>query len=279
MNGDSIFDIDFYDLIKKFNKKNIACIALTKNTNYLENKKLSSLSLKKNSEVVFSKNKKKYMNGGVYFFRKSFLDYIENKETSLEKDILPKLINNKKVCGKYYNNNFLDIGTTKNLIKAKVIFKKIFFKPAIFLDRDGTINYDKGYTYKIKDLKLIKKTIKYLKNKKNHYLFIVTNQAGIAKNKYKIKDFFEFQNALSVSLKKEKIYINDTKFCPHHADALIKKFKQNCKCRKPSNKMITDLIKFWPIDVNKSLMIGDSKTDYIAATRSNLKFKYITDIY
>ena len=280
INGDSIFEIDFYDLIKKFDKKKyIASIALTKNKNYLSNKKLNSLFIKKNSQITLLKNKKqKYMNGGVYFFNKSFLKFVENKESSLENDILPNLINDKKICGKYYNNHFLDIGTPKNLKIAKIYFKKIFFKPAIFLDRDGTINHDKGYIHKIKDLRLIKKTVKYLKTKKNNYFFIVTNQAGIAKKKFKIDDFFKFQNTLFKYLKKEKIYINDTKLCLHHTNSLIKKFKKKCKCRKPNNKMITDILNYWPINKKKSLMIGDRESDYIAATKSNLKFKYVADI-
>ena len=280
INSDSIFDIDFYDLIKNFNKKKyIGSMALLKNKTYQENKKLNSLSIKKNSQVSFVKSKKhNYMNGGVYFFKKNFLKYIKNKKSSLENDILTSLINNKKICGKFYNNYFLDIGLPKNLIKAKKDFKKIFFKPAIFLDRDGTINFDRGYTYKTNKLKLIKKTINFLKKKNNYYLFIVTNQSGIAKNKFKKEDFLNFQKALFICLKKEGIYINDTKFCPHHTDGIIKKFKKSCKCRKPNNKMIDDLLKYWPIFKEESLMIGDSNIDELAAKKSNLKFKYIHNI-
>jgi len=281
INGDSIFDIDFFDLIKNFNKrKYIGSIALLKNKTYQENKKLNSLSIKKNSQLYFTNNEKNnYMNGGIYFFKKNFLKYIKNKKSSLENDILPSFIKNKKICGKFYNNYFIDIGLPKNLVKAKKEFKKIFFKPAIFLDRDGTINLDKGYTYKTNNLKLIKKTINFLKRKgHSYYLFIITNQAGIAKNKFNIKDFLKFQKALFICLKKEGIYINDTKFCPHHADGIIKEFKKNCKCRKPNNKMINDLLKYWPIFKERSLMIGDSYTDELAAKKSNLNFKYIQNI-
>ena len=280
INADTIFDINFYDLIKNFNKKKyIGCIALVKSKTYQENKKLNSLFIKKNTQLYLINSKKSnYMNGGVYFFKKNFLENIKNKKSSLENDILPSLIKSKKICGKFYNNYFLDIGLPKNLIKAKKDFKKIFFKPAIFLDRDGTINCDKGYTYKSNNLKLIKKTINFLKKRNNHYLFIVTNQSGIAKNKFKIKDFLKFQKALFFRLKKKGIFINETKFCPHHSDGIIKKFKKNCKCRKPNNKMIDDLLKYWPIIKEKSLMIGDSNIDELAAKKSNLKFKYIQNI-
>jgi len=274
INGDSIFDINFYDFIKKFNrKKYVGSIALTKNYNYLDNKKLISLNLKKNSQIFFSsQNNCSLMNGGVYFFRKIFLKYIENKNISLENEIIPNLINKKRISGKYYNNFFLDIGTPKNLKKAKKSFRS-FYKPAIFLDRDGTLNYDKkGYTHKLKDLRLIKKTVNFLKNKEDFYLFIVTNQAGIAKRKFTLTDFYSFQKDLYTLLAKQNIYIDDMKFCPHHKEALIKKYRMSCKCRKPNTKMINDLLKQWPIIKNKSLMIGDSEKDHAAAKKSNLKF-------
>ena len=280
INGDSIFDINFYDFIKKFNrKKYIGSIALTKNHNYLDNKKLTSLNLKKNSQIFFANhNRHSLMNGGVYFFRKMFLKYIQNKKLSLENEIIPNLINKKKMSGKIYNKFFLDIGTPKNFKKAKKYFKS-FYRPAIFLDRDGTLNHDKkGYTHKLKDLRLIKRTVNFLINKKNYYLFIVTNQAGIAKKKFTLIDFYNFQKNLYILLAKQNIYIDDMKFCPHHKEALIKKYKVSCKCRKPNTKMIDDLLKQWPIIKNKSFMIGDSEKDYIASKKSNLKFIYCKNI-
>ena len=70
------------------------------------------------------------------------------------------------------------------------------YKPALFLDRDGVINIDKGYTHKTKDFKLMPNILKVLKyfNNKNYYIFIVTNQAGVAKKKFTINEFYKFQN-------------------------------------------------------------------------------------
>ena len=59
------------------------------------------------------------MNGGVYFFKKKFLKFIKNKNISLENEILPNLINKKKISGIKTNNFFLDIGTPKNFKRAK----------------------------------------------------------------------------------------------------------------------------------------------------------------
>ena len=73
--------------------------------------------------------------------------------------------------------------TEKNLFAAKKKLPLLLKKPAAFLDRDGVINYDKNYVYKIKEFKFKKGVLKFLKflTKNNYYIFIITNQAGIAK--------------------------------------------------------------------------------------------------
>ncbi len=277
INGDTLFDIDFFELPKILNKTSICSVALTKNKNYKSNNKLANLNIDKTKNLIYS-NKNKLMNGGIYFFKKVFLKSIKDSYLSLEKDILPYLIKKKKVKAVKFNSFFLDIGTPNNFNYAKKKFKEIFFKPAIFLDRDGVLNYDEGYTYKIKDLKLINKMIRFLKKKNNHYKFIVTNQAGIAKKKFNLKNFVTFQKNLLFELSKYKIYINDTKFCPHHPQAVIRKLKLNCDCRKPKTKMFKDLSKFWPINYEKSIMIGDKMTDKIAANNFGIKYKHVDKI-
>ena len=279
INGDSIFDINIFDLIKKLSSNSLGKIALTKNSSYKTNDKLNHLNLRKDGKLFYSSSLKNsnLMNGGIYFFKKKFLKQIKNEYSSLEEDILPNLIKKGKIYGEFYKNFFIDIGTKKNLKLAPTKLKS-FFKPAIFLDRDGVLNFDNGYTHKIQDLKLIKKTINFLKKKKNYYLFIVTNQAGIAKKKFSLNQFFSFQSNLLEQLYKRGIFINDVKFCPHHKYALLKKYKKNCLCRKPNNKMLKDLLNTWPIIRNKSFMIGDSISDKIAAKKTKIVFKNINDI-
>ena len=278
INGDSIFDINFFELIHNLRNKSIGSMALVKNDYYKQNKKLSSLDIDKKENRVIQKKNSKFMNGGVYFFKKNFLNKIKKNNFSLENELLPNLISRNKIHGKIFNNFFIDIGTPKNLMVAKKLLKKKFFKPAIFLDRDGVLNYDKGYTYRLKDLKIINKTIKYLKKKKNFNFFVVTNQSGIGRGIYSEDKFYKFQNHLYNKLLNKKIFINDTIFCPHHPDANLLKFKLKCKCRKPKNGMIEELKKRWFIDIKKSLFIGDSLTDKLAAKKSKVKFINIQNI-
>ena len=276
INGDTVFDIDFNKFIKSKNKKSIGSIALIKNKNYKSNKKLIGIGLNKKKDIIF-KNNSKLMNGGIYYLNKRIFKYIKNINSSLENDIIPNLINKSLFNGMVFDNFFLDIGTPKNLKSANFLIPNYFKKPAVFLDRDGVINYDKGYTYKIKDFKFrpgVVNAIRYL-NLKNYYVFIVTNQAGIAKGFYTINDFFKLQKYIKNFLIKKNIFINDIKFSPYHPKGKIKKYSIKSNFRKPGNLMIESLFTQWNLDRKKSLMIGDKITDMKAAKKSNIKFFYV----
>ena len=150
-------------------------------------------------------------------------------------------------------------------------------RAAVFLDRDGTINYDKGYTYlfsKFKFRPYVIKGLQYL-TKKKYLIFIVTNQAGIGKGKFKLKDFLILNKQLINFFKKKKINISGIEYCPYHPNATIKKYKKKTNFRKPGNLMIKKIFKKWDISIKKSFMLGDKPTDKSAAKKSNLYFEYV----
>ena len=152
---------------------------------------------------------------------------------------------------------------------------KYYGKQAVFLDRDGTINYDKGYTYKFSEFKFrpfVIKGLKYL-SKRKYLIFIITNQAGIAKGKFEISDLLKLHKRVKIHLKKKNIIINGIEFCPYHPDGIIKKFKKKSGYRKPGNLMIKKILNKWNINIRKSFMIGDQKSDRIAAQKSNLYYE------
>ena len=276
INGDTLFDINYDYLIKSLKKGKIGTVALVKNFKQ-QSKKLNTLSLK-NGLIKYDKNSR-FMNGGVYYFKKNFLRLINNKKISLENDILPNLIKKKRINGKIFSNFFIDIGSEESLRIAPKIIKKNFKRPAAFLDRDGVINYDFGYVHEIKKFKFKKGVLKGLKylSKKNYYIFIVTNQAGIGKNIFTLKKFNKLHLQLKSFFIKRGIYISDVQYSPYHINAKILKFKKNSDFRKPGNLMIKKIFKNWDINLKKSFMIGDKRTDYLAAKKSNLKFYYPKD--
>mgnify|MGYP003324499179 CR=1 FL=1 len=167
INGDTIFDVNPYDLVKLSKSNVVGAVALVKNKNQ-SSKKLNLLRIK-NKKVLFSKNGR-LMNGGVYYFKKSIFNYLQKRNHSLENDVLPQLIKYRKINGKIFNEFFLDIGTPKYYRISENKLKNYYQKPVAFLDRDGVINYDRaGYVYRMKDFIFRKNVIEGLNhlNKKN----------------------------------------------------------------------------------------------------------------
>ncbi len=273
INGDTIFNIDFNEFLKCSNDNKIGSMSLIFKKNK-SNKKLINLNLNRN--LIEFKQNGKYSNGGVYYFNKKIFNFIPKSYSSLEEDILPKIIKKGKITGKIFNNFFLDIGSEKSFKIGNYALLKQFEKPAFFLDRDGVINHDYGYVSDLKRFKLRKGVLKGLKfiQKKNFYIFLVTNQAGIAKKKYKIEHFFKLQKEIKKKFFEKKIFINDVVFSPFHNKSKLKLYKKNSGYRKPGNLMIESLFKRWDIVRSKSIMIGDQKKDELASKKSNIKFQY-----
>ncbi len=274
VNGDTFLEIDLKKLIKSCDKKSYGSLALVKNHSYISNEKLNSIGIKKNKIIYQKKNF--FMNGGVYFFKKRIFKFIKNKNTSLENDVLPNLIRKGKISGIFVKNFFLDIGTPKNFKIAKKLLLKNCLKPAAFLDRDGVINYDTGYVHRIRDFKLRPGVISGLRFliKNNYYIFIITNQAGIAKGLYSEIQFYKLHNALKEKLQKNDIFFDDINFCPYHPLAKIKKYRKITNLRKPGNLMIEQIKSRWHTKIKKSFMIGDQVSDKICADRSSIYFEY-----
>ena len=277
VNGDTIFDIDIKDLVnlsKTSKKNNLGCIALTQKKKNINNYKLNNLSLKNN--ILIYKKKSSLMNGGIYFFKKELFKKLKNKPHSLEEDLLPYYINKKQLLGKSYNKFFLDIGTPKYFNVSSRKLRKYYYRPAAFLDRDGVINYDNGYVHKKKDFKFRKGVLKGLKFliKKKYFIFIITNQAGIAKGYYDETDLKKLHTFIKYTLSKKNIYFDDIQYCPYHPKGKIKKFRKKSSLRKPNNQMIKNIYKNWLINKGKSFMIGDKLSDKLCAKKSMIKFSY-----
>ena len=149
-------------------------------------------------------------------------------------------------------------------------------KPAAFLDRDGVINYDYGYVYKFKEFKLRPGVIKGLRllTKNNYRIFIVTNQSGIARGFFKVKDVEFLHKLITKKFKKKKIIVDEIKYSPYHIKGTIKKYKKNSETRKPGNLMVKQLLRKWNTDLKKSFMIGDKNSDKICAKKSKLYFQF-----
>ena len=126
----------------------------------------------------------------------------------------------------------------------------------IFLDRDGVINKEKDYLFKIEDFEFIDgvfSALKYLQNL-GYKLIVVTNQSGINRGFYTQDDFNKLTIWMLKEFEKNNIKIDSVFFCPHTP-------KENCNCRKPNIGMFKQAGKLFEIDFKNSWLIGDKNSD------------------
>ena len=134
---------------------------------------------------------------------------------------------------------------------------------AIFLDRDGTINVEKNYLYKIEDFEFLPGVVDALKKlqQAGFLLIIITNQSGIGRGYYTEVDFQKLNSWMIDTLKKQGVFITDVYFCPHLPDAQVEKYRKDCNCRKPKLGMYEQAVIDHNITLSKSYAIGDKIRD------------------
>lgn len=273
MNGDTLFDINFHDLALTFNNGKIGHLALNfvNDTSRYGEVKLSGKEIIEFKEK--SHNNSGYINSGVAIFNKRLISYISDQDSSLEKDVYPKMIEKKLLSAKKYKSFFLDIGIPVTLSEAQSLIPKWRSKSALLLDRDGVINIDFGYVHSLDNFKWIsgaRETIK-MANDLGILVIVITNQAGIARGIYSEKQFKLFSKEINNELKSFGAHIDATYFCPHHPIEGINKYRINCKCRKPKNGLIKKAILDWKLKKRNCFLIGDKKSDILAAKRSGIE--------
>ena len=146
-------------------------------------------------------------------------------------------------------------------------------RPAVFFDRDGTINADAGYTYKPDDLVFLPGAVAAVKrvNDLGWYAFLVTNQSGVARGFFTEDDVQAFHAHMQERLRTAGAHFDDIRYCPHHPEGTVAQYARACDCRKPSAGMILDLMKAWPVVAEKSLVVGNSDRDMEAARGAGLR--------
>jgi len=136
-------------------------------------------------------------------------------------------------------------------------------RPAVFLDRDGTLNEDLGYVHRWEDFRWLpgaKTAIRRLHDA-SVYVFIVTNQSGVARGLFGEDAVTALHAKMRDDLRAAGADIDDIRYCPHHPDAAVAAYRLACSCRKPAPGMILDLIAHWLVDAAASVMVGDKEID------------------
>jgi D-glycero-D-manno-heptose 1,7-bisphosphate phosphatase len=141
--------------------------------------------------------------------------------------------------------------------------------PAIFLDRDGTINVEKKYLYRIEDWEWVPRAPEAIRqlNQAGFKVVVVSNQAGIARGMYNHADVDNLHLYVSSELKKIGARIDAFYYCPHHPKYSA---EHDCYCRKPSPGLLIRAADELAIDLSRSWIIGDKLIDMEAGQAMGL---------
>lgn len=139
---------------------------------------------------------------------------------------------------------------------------------AVFLDRDGTLNVDKGYVHHIEDWEWIPGALNAIVSlkKAGFLVIIITNQAGIARGYYDEADMTNLHTRINEELKEHGATIDGFYYCPHHPE-----FSEVCECRKPRPGMIDKAVQDFDIDKGRSWLVGDKASDIQAGLAAGVK--------
>jgi D,D-heptose 1,7-bisphosphate phosphatase len=150
--------------------------------------------------------------------------------------------------------------------------QKLKKKPAVFLDRDGTMMVDVGYLKDPAQIKLFSQTANALKalRKAGYYLFVVTNQSGVARGYFSEAQVKKVHQKLQGMLRAQGAKIDAFFYCPHHPSGKVKSLSKNCACRKPSPGMIRQASKHYAIDLKNSFVVGDKMDDLLLAQNAKV---------
>ncbi len=141
-------------------------------------------------------------------------------------------------------------------------------KPIIFLDRDGTLNRDFGYVSSPNEFEWIPGVIESMRSLTSlgYDLVIVSNQSGIARQKYKWLDLLYLERWMHQSLKHAGVDILGYWYCPHHPD-----YTGRCLCRKPSARLLNLALEKYAAEEKDCWMVGDSLRDLRAGKAAGVR--------
>lgn len=145
-------------------------------------------------------------------------------------------------------------------------------RPAVFLDRDGVLNVDKAYVYRIDDFEWVQGAREAVKlcNDLGYYVFVVTNQSGVARGYFGVDDIHRLHDWMNRELGAIGAHIDDFQYCPYHEEGTVEAYRRVSDRRKPAPGMILDCLKAWPVRIEGSLLVGDNIRDIEAAVAAGI---------
>ncbi len=272
-NGDSWFDVNVLDLALRLDVPGmLAAMALRE---VEDAARYGTVSLKAGSVTAFAEKRGLHqpglVNGGVYAMRRALVERLPAR-SSLERDGLAVLAPSGRLAGRRYDGFFLDIGIPEDLERAQFAIPAAQRRAAVFLDRDGVLNADLGYVgtpERFRWLDGARDAVKRL-NDAGFFVFVVTNQAGVARGFYDEAAVARLHAHIDRDLAAVGAHVDAYRYCPHHPDGTVAVYRRTSEMRKPEPGMLLDLMAHWPVDRTQSLMIGDQDHDVEAGRRAGI---------
>lgn len=150
-------------------------------------------------------------------------------------------------------------------------------RPAAFLDRDGVINIDHGYTIRIEDFEFVAGTLEACRTlvQAGYALVVVTNQSGIGRGMYTEQDFHALTQWMQTQFTQAGAPLAGVYFCPHHATEAQGAYRIECDCRKPAPGLLLRATRELNLDLSRSVLFGDRASDLQAARAAGIPHRIL----
>lgn len=212
------------------------------------------------------------INAGIYLARRTILEHVRKLPCSLESDVLPVLATQGQLAGHQARGAFIDIGVPDDFARAQELMPAYMRRPAVFLDRDGVLNRDDGYVHRADQIAWIDGAIEAVRwlNDAGYYVFVITNQAGVARGYYPEEAVQELHDWMQRQMQRQGAHVDAFEYCPFHPEGSVERYCIVSDLRKPGPGMITKLQNEWTTLHAGSFVVGDRDTDIEAAQAAGL---------
>jgi D-glycero-D-manno-heptose 1,7-bisphosphate phosphatase len=278
-NGDSLFDCNIAALLRGFAADEEAVLGRMIVRAIPDASRYGTVSLQGDRVCAFHErpgasaaSAAGLINAGIYAFDKRVLDRL-TANCSLERDVLAPLAASGALRATEQHGWFVDIGIPDDLAHARRELASIMDRPALFLDRDGVLNVDHGYVGSRDRWEWVAGAREAVALASAHgwHVFLVTNQAGVARGLYGEPDVDALLQWLADELRRAGGTLDDWRYCPYHAEGKVDAYRRDSDWRKPAPGMLLDLLRAWGVDARHCLMVGDKDSDVAAGRAAGMR--------
>jgi D-glycero-D-manno-heptose 1,7-bisphosphate phosphatase len=211
------------------------------------------------------------INGGLYLFDRRVLQEV-TEVCSLERDVMPRLAVRGALRGTVTDGWFIDIGIPADLARARAELPARLHRPALFLDRDITINVDHGWVGtrgRFECLPGAREAVR-LATASGWHVFIVSNQSGVACGDHDEAAVVGLHGWLVEEMRRAGGTVDDVRYCPIQEEATAARHRGASDLPKPAPGMIGGLISCWDLDTARCVMVGGQPSDMAAAAAAGI---------